>query len=43
MHASDTQMRPSRRSISGRVQAARMSIPVVGGNTLWKVATESAS
>ena len=43
MQASDTQMRPSSRSISGRVQAARMSMPAVGGKTLWKVATESAS
>ena len=32
-------MRPSRRSIQGRVHSARMSIPIVCGNTLWNVAT----
>ncbi len=39
----ETQMRPSRRSIHGRVHSARMSIPRVCGNTLWNVATTTAS
>ena len=43
MQASLTQMRPSSRSIQGRVHSARMSIPVVCGKTLWKVATQMAS
>ena len=43
MQASLTQMRPSRRSIHGRVHSARMSMPVVSGKTLWKVATQMTS
>ena len=43
MQASLTQMRPSSRSIAGRISSASMSIPTVWGNTLWKVATEIAS
>ena len=43
MQASDTQMRPSSRSIQGRVHSARMSIPMVCGKTLWNVATTTAS
>ncbi len=43
MHASDTQIRPSSRSIHGRVHSARMSMPRVWGKTLWNVATTTAS
>ena len=43
MQASLTQIRPSSRSIAGRISSAWMSMPSVCGKTLWKVATESAS
>ncbi len=43
MQASLTQTRPSSRSIAGRISSAWISIPSVCGNTLWKVAIESAS
>ena len=43
MQASLTQIRPSSRSMAGRISSAWMSIPSVWGNTLWNVATATAS